>query len=286
VGTYPVSEVDEGKIISLMVGRELKERFPRIEATPGEVMLRVRGYTVMSPDQPGKAVIRDVSFEVRKGEIFGIGGLMGAGRTELVMSLFGAYPGESRGEVEIEGKPVRIRSVGDAIRAGMGLVSEDRKKYGLVLGMNVKSNVSMASLRDFAWRGVIDHNRETAGGLQAINTLRIKANSPETIVGTLSGGNQQKVVIGKWLTTRPKILFLDEPTRGIDVGAKYEIYNIINQLVRDGVAVVIVSSEMPELLGMCHRIMVLAEGRKTAEFPASEATQERIMKAATGGMEA
>jgi len=152
--------------------------------------------------------------------------------------------------------------------------------------MNVKSNVSMASLRDFAWRGVIDHNRETAGGLQAINTLRIKANSPETIVGTLSGGNQQKVVIGKWLTTRPKILFLDEPTRGIDVGAKYEIYNIINQLVRDGVAVVIVSSEMPELLGMCHRIMVLAEGRKTAEFPASEATQERIMKAATGGMEA
>ncbi|HEY8530309.1 MAG TPA: xylose ABC transporter ATP-binding protein [Paenibacillaceae bacterium] len=286
VGTYPVSEVDEGKVISLMVGRELRERFPRIEATPGEVILRVRNYTVMSPDQPGKAVIRDVSFEVRKGEIFGIGGLMGAGRTELVMSLFGAYPGESRGEVEIEGKPVKIRSVGDAIRAGMGLVSEDRKKYGLVLGMNVKSNVSLASLPDFSWRGVIDHNRETASGLQAMNTLRIKANSPETIVGTLSGGNQQKVVIGKWLTTRPKILFLDEPTRGIDVGAKFEIYNIINQLVRDGVAVVIVSSEMPELIGMCHRIMVLAEGRKTAEFPASEATQERIMKAATGGMEA
>jgi D-xylose transport system ATP-binding protein len=286
VGTYPVSEVDEAKIISLMVGRELKERFPRIEATPGEVMLRVQGYTVMSPDQPGKAVIRDVSFEVRKGEIFGIGGLMGAGRTELVMSLFGAYPGESSGEVEIEGRPVNIRSVKDAIREGMGLVSEDRKKYGLVLGMNVKSNVSLASLPAFSRLGVIDHNRETAGGLNAIATLRIKANSPETIVGTLSGGNQQKVVIGKWLTTRPKILFLDEPTRGIDVGAKFEIYNIINQLVRDGVAVVIVSSEMPELIGMCHRIMVLSEGRKTAEFAASEATQERIMKAATGGMEA
>jgi D-xylose transport system ATP-binding protein len=283
IGTFPTSELTEDKVISLMVGRELKERFPRIDANPGDVVLKVSDYTVMNPDRPGKKVVDHISFEVRKGEIFGIAGLMGAGRTELVMSLFGSYPGRPHGEVEIDGKAVKIKSTQQAIKAGLALVSEDRKKYGLVLGMDIKSNVTMASLKSIAAGGVINDNQEIASGNEYIRSLKIKANSVETIVGTLSGGNQQKVVLGKWLMTAPKILILDEPTRGIDVGAKFEIYNIMNELIRQGVSIIMVSSELPELLGMSHRIMVIAEGKKMAEFKAEEATQELIMTAATGG---
>lgn len=283
IGTYPVSGLDEERIISLMVGRELKERYPKVEARPGETVMTVSHYSVMNPHIPGKKVVDDVSFEVRRGEILGIAGLMGAGRTELVMSLFGAYEGASSGEVTIDGKPVRIRSTEQAIRLGMALVSEDRKKYGLVLPMNIKENVTLASLREVAHASVLDQNREIAEGEKAIESLKIKANSVETVVGTLSGGNQQKVVLGKWLMTKPKILILDEPTRGIDVGAKFEIYNIMNELVRQGVAIVMVSSELPELLGMSHRVLVLSEGKLTGEFTAEEATQEKIMTAATRG---
>lgn len=285
VGTYRTSEVTEDQVISMMVGRELKERFPRIEAMPGDVVLKVRNYSVMNPDIPGKKVIDDVSFEVRKGEIFGIAGMMGAGRTELVMSLFGSYAGRSFGTVEIDGKPVRIQNTEQAIKAGLALVSEDRKKYGLVLGMDIKSNMTLASLKSVSSGGFINHNQEVANGNSYIRSLRIKANSVETIVGTLSGGNQQKVVLGKWLLTAPKILILDEPTRGIDIGAKYEIYNLMNELLRQGVSIIMVSSELPELLGMSHRIMVISEGKRTGEFKAEEATQELIMAAATGGKE-
>jgi D-xylose transport system ATP-binding protein len=283
IGSYPIANMTEDKMISLMVGRELKERFPRIEAKPGDTVMKVTDYTVMSPDIPGKKVIDNISFEVKKGEIFGIAGLMGAGRTELVMSLFGAYAGRNEGCVEIEGKPVSLKTTEQAIKEGLALVSEDRKRYGLVLGMDIKSNVSMASLERLATRGMIDHNREIASGSEYIQSLRIKANSVETVAGTLSGGNQQKVVIGKWLLTEPKILILDEPTRGIDVGAKFEIYNIMNQLIEQGVSIVMISSELPELLGMSHRIMVISEGRKVGEFMAEDATPERIMTAATGG---
>lgn len=285
VGTFPTSELTEDKVISLMVGRELKERFPRIEAKPGDIVMRVNNYTVMNPDQPGKKVIDNISFEVRKGEIFGIAGLMGAGRTELVMSLFGSYPGNHQGIVEVDGKAVKIKNTEQAIKAGLALVSEDRKKYGLVLGMDIKSNVTMASLKSISAGGVINHNQEITSGNEYIRSLKIKANSVETITGTLSGGNQQKVVLGKWLMTAPKILILDEPTRGIDVGAKFEIYNIMNELIRQGVSIIMVSSELPELLGMSHRIMVIAEGKRMAEFKAEEATQELIMTAATGGSE-
>ncbi|WEK55549.1 MAG: xylose ABC transporter ATP-binding protein [Candidatus Cohnella colombiensis] len=283
IGTYPINEVTEDKVISLMVGRELKERFPRIEAEPGEVVLKVTDYSVMNPDVPGKKVVDNVSFEVRKGEIFGIAGLMGAGRTELVMSLFGSYLGQNYGSVEIDGKPVKIKNTQHAIREGLALVSEDRKKYGLVLGMDIKSNVTLASLKSISPGGVINHNQEIKSGNSFIDSLKIKANSVETIAGTLSGGNQQKVVLGKWLMTSPKILILDEPTRGIDVGAKFEIYNIMNDLIRQGVSIIMVSSELPELLGMSHRIMVISEGKKMGEFDADEATQEMIMTAATGG---
>ncbi len=283
VGTYPIDEINEDKVISLMVGRELKERYPRMQANPGEAVMRVSGYSVMNPDVPGKKVIDNVSFEVRRGEILGIAGLMGAGRTELVMSLFGSYAGASSGEVEIDGKRVKIKKTEDAINHGLALVSEDRKKYGLVLPMDIKSNVTLASLRSVSSGGLIDPNREIANGETYIKQLKIKANSVETVVGTLSGGNQQKVVLGKWLLTNPKILILDEPTRGIDVGAKFEIYNIMNDLVKQGVAIIMVSSELPELLGMSHRVLVIAEGKLTGEFQAEEATQEKIMIAATGG---
>lgn len=283
IGTYPVSEVDENRVISLMVGRELKERYPNRVIQHGEEVLKVSHYSVENPHLPGKQVVKDVSFSLRKGEILGIAGLMGAGRTELAMSLFGSYPGAARGEIEIEGKQVMIKTTSDAIRHGLAYVSEDRKKYGLVLPMDIKSNVTMASLRSISLGGMLDHNKEIAYGEQYMDSLKIKANTVETVVGTLSGGNQQKVVLGKWLLTRPKVLILDEPTRGIDVGAKFEIYSMMNELVQQGVAILMISSELPELLGMSHRVMVISEGRVTGMFEMEDATQEAIMKAATGG---
>src|SRR5690606_13784436 len=228
-------------------------------------------------------VIEDVNFTLRKGEILGIAGLMGAGRTELVSSLFGAYEGRATGEVLIEGKPVRIRSVTDAIEAGFALVSEDRKRQGLVMNMDVKTNTTMATMSKVSKLGVINENEEIRWGLRYVQDLKTKTASLETAVGTLSGGNQQKVVIGKWLMSDPKILIMDEPTRGIDVGAKYEIYHLMNQLVEQGVAIIMISSELPEVLGMSDRILVMSEGEFVREFDWREATQENIMQAATGG---
>ncbi|MFD0710429.1 xylose ABC transporter ATP-binding protein [Paenibacillus sp. GCM10027626] len=283
VATERAAALNEDRVISLMVGRELKERFPRIEPQLGDIVLQVRNFSVLDPDRPGKKQVDNVSFHVRRGEILGIAGLMGAGRTELVMGLFGAYGSGATGEVEIEGRPVRIRSTGQATEAGLALVSEDRKKYGLVLGMSIQQNIALSSLKALSSWGIVDTNQEVRSVQSYFQSLRVKANSIETTVGTLSGGNQQKVVIGKWLMTRPKVLILDEPTRGIDVGAKFEIYNIMNELIREGVAIIMISSELPEVLGMSHRILVLSEGKCTAEFAHAEATQERIMTAATGG---
>jgi len=283
IASHPTSELTEDKVISLMVGREIKDRFPRIEPVLGDVVLSVKDYNVWNPDQPSKKVIHNASFEVRKGEILGISGLMGSGRTELVMSLFGAYRGKSDGEVQIDGEKVKIDSTEKAIKHGLALVSEDRKKFGLVLNMDIKSNVTMASLNSISSWGSINKNEEIAKGNEYLKSLRVKANSVETIVGTLSGGNQQKVVIGKWLMTQPKVLILDEPTRGIDIGAKFEIYNIMNELIKQGVAIIMISSELPEVMGMSHRILVMSEGRLAGEFDYREATQEKIMLAATGG---
>ncbi|MGO4269747.1 ATP-binding cassette domain-containing protein, partial [Paenibacillus sp. TAF58] len=243
----------------------------------------VQDYSLWSHGFTNRKVIDKVSFEVRKGEILGISGLMGAGRTELMMGLFGAYDGVSQGTISIDGKAVKIKSPQDAIREGLALVSEDRKKFGLVLNMNIQKNTSIASLKAVSDWGVINENKEVQNANTYLQSLKIKAGSVETVVGTLSGGNQQKVVLGKWLMTRPKVLILDEPTRGIDVGAKFEIYNIINELVREGVAIIMISSELPEVMGMSHRILVLNEGKFTAEFKHDEATQEKIMHAATGG---
>lgn len=283
VSTNQIDALTEDRIISSMVGREIKERFPYIEAVPGEVVLSVQNYTVYDAEQRGRKVIDNVSFQVRKGEIVGIAGLMGAGRTELVMSLFGAYPGRKEGEVEIQGRKVQIRDTEAAIRHGLALVSEDRKKYGVVLNMSIQHNITLASMNQVAAWGTINESKEIYFANSYLASLKIKANSIETIVGTLSGGNQQKVVIGKWLMTNPAVLILDEPTRGIDVGAKFEIYNIMNELIKQGVAIIMISSELPEVLGMSHRVLVLSEGRMAGEFDHEDATQEKIMYAATGG---
>ncbi|MFC0215077.1 xylose ABC transporter ATP-binding protein [Paenibacillus chartarius] len=283
ISTLDTKLTNDDHVISLMVGRELTDRYPRVEHKPTEVVLEVRNYSVWHKENKDQKIIRDVNFSVRKGEILGIAGLMGAGRTELVTSIFGAYEGRTEGEVRIEGRTVSIRSVSDAIRAGIGLVSEDRKRQGLVLTMDVKTNTTMATMDRVSRFGIINENEEIKWGQKYVQELRTKTSSLETPVGTLSGGNQQKVVIGKWLMSDPKILIMDEPTRGIDVGAKYEIYNLMNRLVEQGVAIIMISSELPEVLGMSDRILVMCEGRFIKEFDYREATQENIILAATGG---
>lgn len=283
IATLDRNETDDDQVVSLMVGRELTERYPRVNHIPGDIMLQVSHYNVWHPEKRNQRVLRDIHFTLRKGEILGIAGLMGAGRTELVSSLFGAYEGKAEGEVQIEGKTVKIKSVAEAIKAGIALVTEDRKRQGLVMGMDVKQNTTMATLGKISKLGFINENEEIKWGRQYVQDLKTKTASLETLVATLSGGNQQKVVLGKWLMSDPKILIMDEPTRGIDVGAKYEIYNFMNRLVDQGVAIIMISSELPEVLGMSDRIMVMCEGEFVKEFHWREATQENIMIAAAGG---
>lgn len=283
IATLDRHETNDDQIVSLMVGRELTERYPRVPHHPGEVVLEVSRYSVWHKEKTDQKVIRDASFKLRRGEILGIAGLMGAGRTELVSSLFGAYEGRAEGEVRINGKAARIRNVADAIAAGMALVSEDRKRQGLVLPMDVKTNTTMATMGRVSRFGIINDNEEIRWGEHYVRELKTKTSSLETPAGTLSGGNQQKVVIAKWLMSNPTILIMDEPTRGIDVGAKYEIYNLMNRLVEQGVAILMISSELPEVLGMSDRILVMCEGQLVQELDYREATQETIMLAATGG---
>lgn len=283
IATKPIKDTSENEVISMMVGRELSERFPHISHQSGDVVLEVKNFHVYDPDNPERKIIDNANFQVRRGEILGIAGLMGAGRTELVSSIFGGFPGRNHGEIYIEGKRVHIKSPKDAIRTGLALVTEDRKRYGLVLAQDVKKNITLAHLPALCKRGVINFNEEIKQSEASVRSLKIKTPSLEMKTNNLSGGNQQKVVVGKWLMTKPKILIMDEPTRGIDVGAKFEIYNIMNQLKQEGVAVIMVSSELPEILGMSDRIIVMHEGTLSAEFAYHEADQEKIMLAATGG---
>ncbi|MDI6600420.1 MAG: xylose ABC transporter ATP-binding protein [Thermoanaerobacteraceae bacterium] len=283
VATDMVSNIDENRIISLMVGRELTQRFPRVKHTPGEVVLEVKNYTVYDPEIPGKKVVDNVSFIARKGEILGFAGLMGAGRTELASSIFGAYPGRNEGEIYINGQRVHIRNPQEAIESGIAYLSEDRKRYGLVQLMDVQENIALPNYRLISRHGVINNNEKIKNAYKYVNGLGIKTPTLAQRVANLSGGNQQKVVLAKWLMSDPKTLILDEPTRGIDVGAKFEIYNIMNDLVDMGVCVIMISSELPEILGMSDRIYVLHEGKINGEFNIDEATQEKIMYAATGG---
>ncbi|HVF68850.1 MAG TPA: xylose ABC transporter ATP-binding protein [Pyrinomonadaceae bacterium] len=282
VGTQPTKELNEARVISLMVGRDVDDIFPVPDHERGEVVFEARGVTVEDPNVSGKLLVKDVSFKVRRGEVLGIAGLMGAGRSELLMGIFGAWPGRVAGEVYVEGRRVKISRPSDAIRHGVGFVTEDRKRFGLVLDQTILNNMTLAGLPKLSGRFVTDVDAEAAAGERAKKELRVKANSVFTVVGTLSGGNQQKVVLAKWLLTNPRVLFLDEPTRGIDVGAKQEIYAQINRLAREGLAIVLVSSELPEVLGLSDRVVVLHEGRVTGEFRREEATPESVMSCATG----
>ncbi|WP_205648617.1 multiple monosaccharide ABC transporter ATP-binding protein [Acuticoccus kandeliae] len=273
-------EITEDRVIRDMVGRSLSDRFPpRDLARPlGPPLLEVRNWSVDHPLQSDRRVVDDVSFTVRAGEIVGISGLMGAGRTELAMSLFGrTYGRYVSGEVLIGGAPADTSSVTRAVAAGLAYVTEDRKQYGLVLEESIRRNIPLAHLEGVSSRGIVQDSREIAVARDFRDRLRIKSSSVAQEAINLSGGNQQKVVLAKWLFTEPRVLFLDEPTRGIDVGAKFEIYTIIHQLAAEGKAIVVISSEMPEILGVCDRVYVMNEGRFVGEMPVAEASQERIM---------
>jgi len=275
VDTLKTEEAEIPQIISMMVGRTIYETSRNLKDTSGhEVVLRVK-------DLNRGQAIRHVSFEARKGEILGFAGLMGAGRTEVARAVFGADPLDS-GEVEVMGRRVTIRKPSDAVRHGIGYLSEDRKRYGLALGMDVETNLILAAMRSFlGWLGIVKRRAVKTTATKIVSTLSIKTPGLSQKVKFLSGGNQQKVVIGKWLVKDCSILFFDEPTRGIDVGAKSEIYKLLNDLAEEGKAVVMISSELPEVLRMSHRIIVMCEGRITGELTSEEATQERIMHLAT-----
>jgi len=271
-------KISEGRIIKSMVGREMSDRYPHREPKIGEKLLEIKNWNVEHPHHAGREVVKGVNMHVNAGEIVGIAGLMGAGRTELAMSVFGrAYGRNVRGEATMDGKLVDLSSIQKAVACGIAYVTEDRKTLGLVLQEDIKSNVTLANLPGVAWRGVIDEAREQQVANRYRSSLNIRSSGIFQRALNLSGGNQQKVVLSKWLFAQPRVLILDEPTRGIDVGAKYEIYTIINELADAGKAVILISSEMAELLGICDRIYVMNEGKLVDEMPAAGATQEKIM---------
>lgn len=270
VATHDAGELDRGRLITLMVGRELGSGSLKLPAERGDVALEVQGLT-----QPGK--FRDVSFQVRRGEILGIAGLMGAGRTELISAIFGLAPAWA-GEIRVGNRPVRIASPRDALDHGIAMVTEDRKQFGLVPTMSVKQNLTLASLRRCCRGWLIDHREENRVADEQIHAFAIKTRDRNQKIDSLSGGTQQKVVVAKALLTEPKILILDEPTRGIDIGAKSEIYAIIARLASEGMAIVMVSSELPEILSLSHRILIMREGVVTAELNPQTTTQEEILK--------
>ncbi|MBL9060928.1 multiple monosaccharide ABC transporter ATP-binding protein [Tabrizicola sp.] len=278
VSTLSKDEISEDRIIRDMVGRDMAHRYPERTPNPGDVLFEVENWSCWHPEQAGRKMIKGVSLNVRKGEIVGIAGLMGTGRTELAMSIFGhSYGKGHEGTVRMNGKPVDVTTVGKAIEAGISYVTEDRKALGLILEEPILRNISLANLVGIAKRSVLDKRREAQVAEGYRKQLGIRTPGVQQKVVNLSGGNQQKVVLSKWLFTDPQLLILDEPTRGIDVGAKFEIYTIMKDLAEQGRGVLMISSEMPELLGMCDRIYVMNEGRIVGELGRDEADQEKIM---------
>ena len=277
--TLERAQTNKSEVIRHMVGREIKDLFPRRQSRAGATLLKVEHLSVAESGK-SKPVLEEISFELHAGEVLGFGGLMGAGRTELLLHLFGVYGKRVSGKVLMREKELRNHSPAEAIAQGLVLVSEDRKRYGLLLKKNIGFNLSLAALKQFSRNGLIDHSSERKSNQTYFDSLGIKAPGQETLVETLSGGNQQKVVLGKALMTKPSVVFLDEPTRGIDVGAKIEVYEIINRLTEQGQAVVLVSSELPELMGMSDRIVILSNGRIGGTFTRENATQEAILTAA------
>jgi D-xylose transport system ATP-binding protein len=282
IDTLPTLETNTEDVIRMMVGREMKERFPKSRHEIGPVVLEVKDLSSAAAGGTNKRALAGISFDLRQGEILGVAGLMGSGRTELLTAIFGAAEGRTQGEIRIDGKPVRIDSAKDALNHRVSYVPEDRKGQGLVLNESILRNMTLPNLDQFASFMIINKPKELQACQRFFESLKIKATSVMAPVESLSGGNQQKVVIAKWLMSRPRFLFLDEPTRGIDVGAKYEIYKLISQLASEEVAIMMVSSELPELLGMCDRILVMHDGRAMGILPVEEADQEKIMTLATG----
>ncbi|MFG6402424.1 MULTISPECIES: multiple monosaccharide ABC transporter ATP-binding protein [unclassified Microbacterium] len=286
IEAFPVEDTDEieTRIIRDMVGRSLDSQFPPRDPKLGEEKFRVEHWNAYHPVDIGRKVVDDISFSVRAGEIVGFAGLMGAGRTELAMSIFGrSYGTDISGKVFKDGIEISTKTVDEAIRNGIAYATEDRKRYGLNLIGSVTVNVSAAALGKLAKLGVIDRNREYVVAEDYRKQMNIKTPSVATLTGLLSGGNQQKVVLSKWIYSGPDVLILDEPTRGIDVGAKFEIYGIINELAAQGKAVIVISSELPELIGLADRIYTIAEGRLTGEIARADATQEELMRHMTAG---
>ncbi len=285
VCTEAVGNFNKEKLISAMVGRSINNLYPTRKSNIGKELFRVEDFCVEHPFLPGEKIVKNVNFKVSEGEILGIFGLMGSGRSELLTGIFGAFPAETFGKVYIKNEYVKINSPIEAIKQGIGFVPEDRKNFGLILKLSTGNNISLASLHKISKFQVINNKKEKEVINRFIKELHIKITDDKNAVETLSGGNQQKVVLSKWLANAPRVLFLDEPTRGVDVGARFEIYQIINKLVEKGICIVMVSSELPEIMGMSDRIIVMCEGSIAGEFKKEEFDQEQIMACATGTME-
>ncbi|MEJ7139017.1 D-xylose ABC transporter ATP-binding protein [Amphibiibacter pelophylacis] len=280
VATTPMRDMNTTAIITQMVGREITQLYPQMPHETGEVILEAHHITCHDIDMPSRLCVSDISFSVRRGEILGVAGLVGAGRTELMQAIFGAYPGRSEGEVLIDGKPLNHRTPQRSIQAGLCMVPEDRKMHGIIPDFSVGRNITLAILTQLARAGHINGQSEQQAVAEQISRLQIKTSSPALSITGLSGGNQQKAILAKMLLAQPRILILDEPTRGVDVGAKYEIYKLMLELAQQGVAIIMVSSELPEVLGLSDRVLVIGEGRLRGNFERQGLTQEKILAAA------
>lgn len=281
IGTVKAAETSKDEIIRMMVGRDMSEQYPKDPTEKGEVALEVKNLTYTPPMGSFRRSLKNISLKVRHGEVLGIAGLAGAGRSEFFECLAGVHHGDTRGEIIIEGRPVTIKTPADAIRAGISFATEDRKGSGLVLQRSIGENMSLPLLKKFSSMFFMKHQEEKKVWQEQMEALRVKAPSYKTLASSLSGGNQQKVVLARWLMTHPKILLLDEPTRGIDVGAKAEIYQLINNLAKQGMAIIVVSSELPEVIGISDRIVTFCEGELTGEFMQEDATQKKLLQSAT-----
>lgn len=277
VSSYLRDDTSEQQVITDMVGRQIDNYYPKEDVKLGDTVLEIKNFSVPHPTIPGRKIIDDVSFEVRKGEILGIAGLVGAGRSELVNAIFGKDP-KLGGEVFVEGKKAVIRNPQDAMKSGLALLTEDRKKDGIIGNMTIRENLTLPILSKVSERGILNHKAERVTAEKYFQELGVKAPTMESLLQQLSGGNQQKVVLGKWIARNPKVLILDEPTRGIDVGSKYEIYKIMGQLASQGMGIIMISSELPELLSMADRILVISDQKIRGTLDAKEATQEEVMK--------
>ncbi len=282
--TKDTKDVDEHELVSYMIGREMEDFYPKDKTLPGDIILSAQNFSVAHPNYPGKKIVDNVSMNFRAGEIVGIAGLLGAGRTELMTAITGAYPKKSTGIVTFKSRPVKFKNPGQAITNGIGFVSEDRKGNGLILNQTIRFNISLASLRRICKNRLLNKRKEDGLTQEMIGRLRIKTTSEYNPVKSLSGGNQQKVVFAKWIATDPEVLILDEPTRGVDVGAKYEIYSIMKKLAQQNVAIIMISSDLQEIIGMSDRVYVMYEGKLSGELQKEELTENSIMKYATGAV--